>query len=192
MGKNEVDIVKFLKENIAPLTDDFYGSFYRASAYLTDRTYLPCVMFGNPNKIIELASRRFAETAQDEYQHKLVVESFVASKSTVPMYYVSKVELSPYAWSEELLRQIQGETTMGWTAFTAKMHDGRVLSFGTTFNFEFFDLPEGYSYNDIAEIHSGMIVDHSGEERAFTHDSNVHYYREKPFFYCYTDLLPGK
>jgi hypothetical protein len=192
MGKEEVQIVKFLKENVAPWKDNHYGSFYRAAAYLTDGTYLPCVMFGNPSKITKLASRRFAETADDEFQHKLVVESFVANKSTVPMYYVSRVELSPYAWSEEILRQIYGETTMGWTAFTAKMRDGKVFGFGTSFNFEFFDLPESYSYNDIVEIHSGMIVDVDDVERDFTHDWTVHYYREKPFFYCYTDLLPDK
>ncbi len=76
--------------------------------------------------------------------------------------------------------------------FTAKMRDGKVFGFGTSFNFEFFDLPEGYSYNDIVEIHSGMVVDANGAERDFTHDWTVHYYREKPFFYCYTDLLPDK
>ncbi|MEO8168725.1 MAG: hypothetical protein ABI623_10785 [bacterium] len=190
MSKEELQIVNFLKENVVPLKDNFFGSFYRASAYLTDGTYLPCVMFGNPNKLIKLASRRFAETAQDEFNHRLVVESFVTNKSTFPMYNVSKVERSPYAWPEEILRQIHGETTMGWTAFTAKMTDGKVFGFGTSFNFEFFDLPEGYTYEDITEINSGMIVDSNGVERNFTPDWQVHYYRERPFFHCYTDLLP--
>jgi hypothetical protein len=159
-----------------------YGTFYRASAYLTDGTYLPCVMFGNPNEIINLASRRFAETLEDSFQHRRVVESFVANKSTVPMYNVSRVETSPYAWPEEILRQIHGETTMGWTAFTAKMRDGKVFGFGTSFNFEFFDLPEGYSYDDIVEIHSGKVVNADGEEQDFIPDWNVHYYRERPYF----------
>jgi hypothetical protein len=38
MGKEEVQIVKFLKENVAPWKDNHYGSFYRAAAYLTDGT----------------------------------------------------------------------------------------------------------------------------------------------------------
>jgi len=46
---------------------------------------------------------------------------------------------------------------MSWTAFVVEMKDGTRYSFGTSFCFEFFDLPEGYSYKDIAKIHSGMI-----------------------------------
>jgi len=36
MEQNE--ILKFLKENISPLTHDFFGTRYRASAYLKDGT----------------------------------------------------------------------------------------------------------------------------------------------------------
>src|SRR5882762_2190041 len=106
-------------------------------------------MFGNPTKLIDLAIRRFVETAKDKYQHRLVAGSFVARKATVPIYNVSRVEPSRYAWPEKILRQIHGETTMGWTPFTAKMKDGKLYAFGTPFNFEFFDLPEGYSVEDI-------------------------------------------
>ncbi|MBK9527300.1 MAG: hypothetical protein IPO41_03040 [Acidobacteria bacterium] len=192
MSKHESEIVNFLKENVTPMKTVSYGTFYRASAYLTDGTYLPCVMFGNPNEIISLASRRFAETAKNAYEHRGVVESFVAKNSTVPIYNISKVELSPYAWPEETLREIRGETTMGWTAFTAKMRDGKVFGFGTRFNFEFFDLPQGYSYEDIVKINSGKIVDPTGVERDFTYYGDVHYYRDRPFFYSYSDLLPEK
>jgi len=192
MGKQESEIVSFLKEHVTPMKTSFYGTFYRASAYLTDGTYLPCVMFGNPKEIIDLASRRFVETAKNDFEYRMVVESFVAKKSTVPIYDVSKVELSPYAWPEKILQQIHGETTMGWTAFTAKMRDGKVFGFGTSFNFEFFDLPKGYSYDDIVEIDSGKIVDADGGKQDFTHDWTVHYYRERPFFNCYTDLLPSE
>jgi hypothetical protein len=191
MGKEESQIVSFLKENVTPMKTSYYGTFYRASAYLTDGTYLPCVMFGNPNPIIDLATRRFAETAKNAHEHRAVVESFVANKSTVPVYHVSRVEMSPYAWPEEVLQQIHGETTMGWTAFTARMRDGKIYGFGTSFNFEFFDLPSGYSFEDIVEINSGKIVDANGTEQDFTHDWNVQYYRERPFFHCYSDLLPA-
>ena len=40
-----------------------------------------------------------------------------------------------------------------WTPFTAKMKDGSFFALGTPFNFEFFDLPEGYTYEDIVEVH---------------------------------------
>ena len=190
MSVNEEKIAKFLLENVKPLKDSVFGDYYRASAYLRDGTYLPCVMFANPTKLIYLAIRRFAETAKNEYEHRLVAGSLVASKSAVPIYNVANVELSPYAWPEEILRQIHGGTTMGWTSFTAKMKDGKIFAFGTPFNFEFFDLPEGYTYEDIVEIHSGMIVDESGVEKEFSHDWSRKCYRDKPFFHCYTECLP--
>lgn len=190
MSQSEARIVRFLVENVKPLKDSIYGDYYRASAYLRDGTYLPCVAFSNPTRLIDLAIRRFAETAEDEDHHRLVAGSFVAGRSAVPIYDVSSVELSPYAWPEEILRQIRGETTMGWTSFTAKMKDGKVFGFGTPFNFEFFDLPEGYGCGDIAEIHSGMIVDEDGVEKEFSHDWSRKCYRDRPFFYCYTESLP--
>jgi hypothetical protein len=190
MSANEDKIAKFLVENVVPWTDHSFGSYYRASAYLRDGTYLPCVMFGNPTKLIDLAIRRFVETTNDEYQHRLVAGSFVARNATVPVFNVSRVEPSRYAWPETILRQIHGETTMGWTSFTAKMKDGKLYSFGTPFNFEFFDLPEGYSVEDIVEINSGMVLDENGIETKFYHDWSRECFRDKPFFYCYTECLP--
>jgi hypothetical protein len=36
---------------VKPLKDNIFGDYYRASAYLRDGTYLPCVMFANPTKL---------------------------------------------------------------------------------------------------------------------------------------------
>lgn len=190
MSADEAKIAKFLLENVKPLKDSVFGEYYRAAAYLRDGTYLPCVMFGHPKRLIDLAIRRFAETRKKEHEHRLVAGAFVARASSVPVYDVARVELSPYAWPEETLRRIHGETSMGWTSFTAKMKDGRVFAFGTPFNFQFFDLPEGYTYEDIVEIHSGMIVDQDGVEKEFSHDRSRECYRDRPFFYCYTECLP--
>lgn len=52
----------------------------------------------------------------------------------------------------KIQKQIQGETSMAWTAFVARFKDGRLLSFGTTWNWEYFDLPEGYHSENIDEI----------------------------------------
>jgi hypothetical protein len=41
---------------------------------------------------------------------------------------------------------------MAWTGFIANMKDGKQFAFGTSFLFDFFDMPKGYSPNDIAEI----------------------------------------
>ena len=71
------------------------------------------------------------------------------------------------------------------------MKDGTMYSFGTTFCFEFFELPEGYSYNDIARIHSGMVYSRGQGLVEFSMNplKDVHIYREKPFFTCYLDQL---
>lgn len=42
---------------------------------------------------------------------------------------------------ERSLKQIHGETVMSWTAFVVEMTDGRRFSYGSSFRFEFFDLP---------------------------------------------------
>lgn len=189
----EEEIAGFLRKSVRPIKDELYGAYFRASAYLKDGTYLPCVMFGHPQKLVDLAVRRFAETARDVRRYREIVTSFVARKATVPVWDVAKVEPSPYAWPEEILSRIHGETVMGWTAFTARMRDGKVFGFGTSYRFEFFDLPEGYSYDDIAEINSGMVVDDKGLEKEFTLDDfSAKVYREKPFFYCYTEHLPAE
>ena len=58
---HEEEIIKFLKDNVEPYPDNIYGVGYRASAYLKDGTYLPCVIFRNPATIVKLATRRFKE-----------------------------------------------------------------------------------------------------------------------------------
>ncbi len=109
----------------------------------------------------------------------MVVEAFVVESAAIRMRDISDVRESPFAWPEDLLRQIHGETTMGWTAFTAVMRDGKTFGFGTPFNIEFFDHPDGYSYTDIREIHSGMIIDPEGREKPFDHDTDANYCRDR-------------
>jgi hypothetical protein len=57
-------IAEFLMQNVKPLKGDYSGQYYRAAAYLRDNTYLPCVMFANPAKLVDLAIRRFAANSQ--------------------------------------------------------------------------------------------------------------------------------
>jgi len=92
---------------------------------------------------------------------------------------------------EKLLKTIHGETTMGWTAFVAEMKDGSMHSYGTSFNFEFFDLPNRYLHSDIVKIHSGMIYSKVGRLEKFSVEAlkEIQPYREKPFFSCYLETL---
>jgi hypothetical protein len=92
--------------------------------------------------------------------------------------------------------KIQGETSMSWTAFVAKFKDGRQLSFGTTWNWEYFDLPNDYDSNDIIEIinhsylsKSGDIIKHGQIDREVDWKQLQTIHKDKPFFECYVDNL---
>ena len=186
------EVAAFLKGHVVPLADTIYGPRYRAAATLTDGTFLPCVVFQSQQRQVNLALKRFAETsARSEREYRGVVESFVASGSRLAAWSIKSVELSPFAWDVDLLRTIEGETTMGWTAFVAEMRDGKMFSMGTTFSYEFFDLPSGYAPKDIKTIHSGMVYSESGGLKPFSLDSmqSLTVFREKPFFTCYIDGL---
>jgi len=69
---------------------------------------------------------------------------------------------------------------MAWTEFYAYMSDTKEFRFGTTFLIEFFDMPTGYTANDIVKIVPAGRGEDSRQE---------HIYREKPFFTCYVEGL---
>jgi hypothetical protein len=185
------EMAAFVVRNVEPLTDRIYGNRYRVAAHLKDGTYLPCAVLQSKRAHVDLALRRFKELRWKRSQYESVVESFVSAGSRVADYHLRDVEVSPFAWPLDILKQIHGETTMGWTAFVAEMRDGTMHSYGTQFNFEFFDLPTDYSYADITKIHSGMI--HSPtrglEPYSLSASKEVQTWREKPFFTCYLSVL---
>jgi hypothetical protein len=184
-------LAKFLKSSIEPLNDSIYGNRYRAAVRLLDGTHLPCVVFQSKKLQVELALHRFNQLQPQPSQYNMVVESFVAKGSRIADYVISEVEPSPYAWPIAVLKQIHGETVMSWTAFVVEMKDGTMHSYGTSFCFEFFDMPTGYSYTDIARIHSGMLYSQEYGLQAFSMDlqKEIQPYREKPFFTCYLKQL---
>ena len=199
------DIIKFLKDNIQPLDDNAYGLGYRASATLTDGTVLSCVIFRNPSTLINLAIRRFKEEQTGEsifskssgLGYREIVKTFVASGNCVNHYDIARVNKSRFAFPLDIQKQIKSETSMSWTAFVAKFKDGRHLGFGTTWNWEFFDLPGDFKAEDIVEIinHSyllktGEIVGHrSSFDRMARRDEMEIIYRDRQFFECYVDNL---
>ena len=84
---------------------------------------------------------------------------------------------------------------MAWTGFGARMKDGKEFAFGTSFHFEFFSMPDGYSANDIHTILNHKYMSTSGELKEHKvlfvawpddYDSKA-IYRERPFFTCYID-----
>ena len=198
------EIIKFLKDNIEPLDDNVYGLGYRASATLKDGTYLPCVTFRNPHPTVNLAIKRFKEeqsgksifSKSSALVYRQIVKSFVTSGNCVNHYDIATFDKSRFAFPLSIQELIQGETAMSWTAFVAKFKDGRQLSFGTTWNWEYFDLPDGYNSNDTIEIinHSyllktGEVVKHGSINREVKREDLSITYKDRQFFECYIDNL---
>ena len=200
VGKENMEIINFLKSNIEPLGDSIYGAGYRAAVYLTDGTYLPCVIFRNSKKTVKLAIKRFKEKqsgrsivkyASNEYYE--TVKNFVTKGNCINDYDIASVEISKYAFPISILKQIEGETGMGWTGFAAKMKNDQYFGFSTGFGNGFFQIPENYSVEDIVEIVNHRYVSKTGELRPFyKHDDDYNaavIYSGRPFFECYMDNL---
>lgn len=201
----EEEIIKFLKENVEPLPSQSEGDGYRAAVYLVDGTYLPCVIFRGSKAIVEFAMRRFKEEQNKKsifnakHGYYDIVKSFVAQGNCINAYDIAKVEKSKYALPLPTLHKIHGETFMSWTGFVARMKDGKLFAFGTSFSFEFFAMPEGYAVEDIAEIINHSYLSESGEMKSYHADTfdlnrenpviDIRTFRERPYFECYLDLL---
>ena len=195
------DIINFLRTNIEPLSDSIYGDGYRASVTLTDGLHLPCVLFRDTSKLVDLAVRRFKEEQSGKgifskssgLGYKEIVKTFVANGNCINHYDIEKVDKSDFAFPLQTLRQIHGETKMAWTGFVAKMKDGKQFAFGTSFLFDFFDLPKGYLPTDIVEIINHSYLDKDVNLKSY-HDPKVYeefdrslVYRERPYFECYLE-----
>lgn len=200
---DQQEIIDFLKTNITPLPDSIYGPGYRASVTLTDGLFLPCVLFRNPINIVNLAERRFNEerTGRSIFSkssglgYKDIIKSFVAHRNSVNYYDIAKIGFSNFAFPDSVLKTIKGETKMAWTGFVARMKDGKEFAFGTSFLFDFFNMPAGYLPNDIEKIINHSYLDKENSLRSY-HDNDVYeifdvnaVYRERPYFECYIDNL---
>ena len=198
------EIIQFLKENVEPLERELEGKQYRCSAYLKDGTYLPCVIFQNPEPTVNQAIKRLKEerTGKSIFAkssgfdgYKDMVKLYTTGGNKINDYDIDRVELSPFAFPKNILSEIHGETTMSWTGFGARMTDGKEFAFGTTFLFEFFQMPDGYTANDVDKILNHRYMSTSGElkehkvpflEWPDDYDEKE-IYRERPFFKCYIE-----
>ena len=122
-----------------------------------------------------------------------IVATFMTGNS-IAGYNVQSASESKFAIPMPLLKQIHGETTMGWTGWVFRMKDGRLFSYGSTFNMEFFQLPEGYEFSDVEEVVNHAFVDSAGLVSSlrrgaglpsnYPHGSVL---RERVFFTCAVD-----
>ena len=182
------DILTFAQAQLAALPDTGSGLSYRCAAHLSDGLYLPCVLISSGQERTRLAVRRFQETREDAekppaqrrfgtgMQYEDIVRSFTTRGNTVNDYDIAGLERSPFAIPLDVLRQVRGETSMGWTQFTGVMADGKEFSFGTSFHTEFFQMPDGYTGDDLVRVFSHNRL--PGE-----------LLRARPFFVCYVEGL---
>jgi len=177
------ELAKWLRNHIEPVSSFETKDTYRAAAHLTDGTFLPCVVFSNPAERLKLALRRFEETRKDRsldpsINYEAIVKAFAIDGSRVSAWQIARIDHSRFAIPAKLRDVVfaAGETRMSWIQFVGTMADGSSHSFGSPFNIEFFDMPEGYSAKDMVEVVSHTQTD--GRR-----------YNDLPFFDCFLDDL---
>ena len=190
--------IKEIVNAVEPLKDDVYGPLYRCSLTLRDGTFLPCAVLQSRQRLETLAQRRIREelsgkallAGPDPYGQ--IVSLFATKGNRVSDYEVASAAESKYAIPLSLLSQIHGETRMGWTGWVFKMTDGKLFSYGSTFSFEFFQLPENYEFADVAEVINHSFVDKTGAVRSLKQSIPDNYsiesvLRERVYFSCAVD-----
>jgi hypothetical protein len=163
------DWVRQITGTVQPIDDSIYGPRYRCSLTLRDGTFLECAVIQSKDRLVELAKRRIKEEingrghlgGNDPYGQ--IVGVFVAGGNRINDYDVASAAESKYAIPLSLLRQIHGETTMGWTGWVFVMRDGRHFSYGSSFHMEFFQLPDGYGFADVLKVLNHSFVDGAGK-----------------------------
>ena len=125
-----------------------------------------------------------------------IVSNYVCGGNRVNDYDIVEVLPSKYAIPHDLRQQIHGETFMSWTGWVFEMTDGNLFPYGSSFSFEFFDLPEGYCFDDVATVHNHSYVGESGELKSLSRGAppsdgyNVSkVFRERVYFSCAIDGL---
>jgi hypothetical protein len=164
-------IRKYAIDNVEPLPHPYYGPRYRVSATLIDGLHLPCVIIGSEISRVRLAEKRFKDTDFDEG----ILTSFICSGNRINHYEIASLSPCPYAIPISHLKNIGGETSMGWTQFHVQMDDDMEFIFGTTFHGEFFSMPDGYTESRIQKIWPASRNNSEKPKLLF---------REKPFFEC--------
>jgi hypothetical protein len=195
------DIIRFLKMKTEPINDPLYGPGYPASVYLLDGTFLPCVIFRNPDAVVNLAIRRFQEEKSGEgvlggsaeTAYTQIVTNFVTKGNRVNDYEVDRIETCPFAIPAVIQQQLSSETAPGWRCFAVRMSDGKYIGFGTGFGTEFFNLPEGYAAQDMIEVINHVYVLNTGELLPYSEAEPARHNeyqlavtcRERSFFECF-------
>ena len=168
-----LDFVRQIVRSVEPLDDPVLGPRYRCSVTLKDGFVIPCVSLQSRKRLVDLAKRRIREEMGDGRRlggydpYGQIVSSFAASGNRIADYDVATAEPSPYAIPPSLLSQIEGETTMGWTGWVFRMTDGASFSFGSDYSMDFINMPENYSFSDVAQVFNHSFANAAGKVISF-------------------------
>jgi hypothetical protein len=159
-NKKEEEFCKFLEKEIEPVS---YGELketaYRASVYLVDNTYIPCVLFRNSYAQADRAIQEFDRVKSNppvdqRFNYRAYVRAFTTGDNTIASNIISKIEKSPYAASVSCYNKLASmmEIEFGGIAFKGIMNDGEKYDFFIDSNIEFIDMPDGYIASQMVEI----------------------------------------
>ena len=188
-------------DTVEPLEDSIYGPKYRCALTLKDGTELPCAILQSKSKIAELAKRRIREEQSGKGKlggpdpYGQIVSVFATGGNRINDYDVLDAAPSRFAPPLALLRQIHGETTMGWTGWVFEMSDGKLFPYGSSFSMEFFQIPDGYTFDDVAKVHNHSFLSLASELRRLKQGgmppedyNREELFREKVYFTCAIEI----
>ncbi len=205
MGKKQGILDQFAQSSTDDFPYDAHGPGYRCSFELTDGLMIPCGIIRRKQYLVDLALERFETEkagkgvfSNSESPYRNIVSHFVTSGNRINEFAIKSVSASRYALPLSLLEQIQGETVMSWTGWVFEMSDGKLFSYGSSFSFEFFDIPDGYEFRDVARVHNNSFVAPDGTvtnirdnpekwREWMQSDAGGSMFRERPYFECYID-----
>ncbi|HRE81471.1 MAG TPA: hypothetical protein PLN52_10505 [Opitutaceae bacterium] len=74
------------------------------------------------------------------------------------------------------------------------MTDGKLFAYGSSYTMEFFDLPKGYGFGDVAKVHNHSFLSNDGTLASLDRGGRLppdyrpaNLFRERAFFICYID-----
>jgi hypothetical protein len=185
-NKKEEEFYKFLEKEIEPISfGELKETAYRASVYLLDNTYIPCVLFRNSYAQTDRAIRTFDETrnkipADPRIGYRQHVRAFTTGDNIIASDIISRIEKSPFAISTACYLELSAmmELEGGGISFLGKMKDGQKFNYFIDSDVEFIEMPNGYVASQLIEI-----IPH-------TRRDDFKDLKEKFFFNCCLDYIP--
>ena len=180
-------IVNWLKREIEPISDFDGNPEYPCAVILQDDTIMECAVIKSKEVKLHCAIGRVLDADLTEIDRTsewtplnkidLIMEALVTNNNSINSYNIKSVFKSKFAIPQSIQQQITGETRMSWTQFTGEMDDGNKFNFGTSYHRTFFNMPSGYTSQNLKRIEMHKQID------------NQKIYRERSFFEIFIEHL---